>query len=385
MKLLFFFITFVFCFALQAQKNTNPISDYDGFKFIEKTGIYSIKFTGENGKKDDFLKNTSLKDSLDKNMIWISFVPSQKGIASFSAEVDREYLQTVIFMGYDVNCNSIYNGANSASFKYAQKNKSKIGTSSLNENPITDDIILNTGQRLIIGFCTSSKSTGNLTFTFNFTKEESHNSAIDIIDNTDNDNGNLIRFAIRDLETDMPVLATTTIEGDEDLNSIYLASDILVNSNGSSTVNVSSEAKGYFFLDTLFEISGKINEVFVVKLDPIRKGKTMQIEEIEFEAGTSEVKHDSKDELDRLTHFLLLNDEIEIEIQGHVYAVGENNLSTQKMSEERAKAVMKYLITNGVKKTRLTAIGYGNTKPIFKDALTEKQQQANRRVEIKVK
>jgi outer membrane protein OmpA-like peptidoglycan-associated protein len=385
MKYLFTIVIFLFQFNLLSQKNTFSIADCDGFKSIDKSGTYNLKFTGESGKKDDFIKNSTLKDSLDKNMIWISFTPTQKGVASFLAEVDREYIQMVIFMGYNVNCYSICNGTNKDNIRTTDKNKTILGTSSLLADSKIGDIALKTGQKLIIGFCTSAKSTGNLSFKFNYTTETSDSELIELVDNTNNENGFLLRFSIRDLETDIPVPSTTTIEGDEELNSIYLGTDILVNSSGSTTVTVSSEAKGYFFKDTTFEIMGKTDELFVLHLDKIGVGKTMKIEEIEFEAGTAEVSQDSKDELDRLTHFLLLNNEIEIEIQGHVYAIGENTLSTQKMSEERAKAIMKYLITNGVSKSRLTAVGYGNTKPIFADAENEQQQQANRRVEIKVK
>jgi outer membrane protein OmpA-like peptidoglycan-associated protein len=385
MKYLFPFILLFFQFNLLAQKNTFSIADCDGFKQIEKSGTYNLKFTGETGKKDDFLKNSTLKDSLDKNMIWVSFTPTQKGIASFTAEVDREYLQMVIFKGYDISCYTINNGTNKDYLRITKKNQTVLSTKSQMADSELNDIELKTGQKLIIGFCTSAKSTGNLSFKFDYTTESSDSDLIELVDNTSNENGFLLRFSIRDLETDAPVSSTTTIEGDEELNSIYLGSDILVNSSGSTTVIVSSEAKGYFFKDTTFEITGKTDELFVLQLDKIGVGKTMKIEEIEFEAGTAEVSQDSKDELDRLTHFLLLNSEIEIEIQGHVYAVGENTISTQKMSEERAKTIMKYLITNGVSKSRLTAVGYGNTKPIYADAENEKQQQANRRVEIKVK
>ncbi len=385
MKYLFPLVLLLFQFNLLAQKNTFSISDCDGFKQIEKSGTYNLKFTGETGKKDDFLKNSVLKDSLDKNMIWVSFTPTQKGIASFMAEVDREYIQMVIFMGYDISCNTIYNGSTKDYLRITKKNQTTLSTKSQLTDSELNDIELKTGQKLIIGFSTLAKSTGNLSFKFNYTTETTDSELIELVDNTSNENGFLIRFSIRDLETDAPVFSTTTIEGDEELNSIYLGSDILVNSSGSTTVIVSSEAKGYFFKDTTFEITGKIDELFVLHLDKIGVGKTMKIEEIEFEAGTAEVSQNSKDELDRLTHFLLLNSEIEIEIQGHVFAEGENTISTQKMSEERAKTIMKYLITSGVSKSRLTAVGYGNTKPIYANAENEKQRQANRRVEIKVK
>ena len=77
---------------------------------------------------------------------------------------------------------------------------------------------------------------------------------------------------------------------------------------------------------------------------------------------------------------------LNIEIQGHVYEPGEDNsFSGQKMSEARAKRIMKYLTDHGISKERLTAIGYGNTAPIYKNPKTYSEEQANRRVEILIK
>ena len=111
----------------------------------------------------------------------------------------------------------------------------------------------------------------------------------------------------------------------------------------------------------------------------------MQIEEIEFKPGTSEILPESEPKLKRLKDFMALNSEIEIEIQGHVFLIGENGFASQKLSEGRARRVMAYLADNGINKNRMTAVGYGNTKPIYPEPKFAYEEQANRRVEILVK
>jgi outer membrane protein OmpA-like peptidoglycan-associated protein len=82
---------------------------------------------------------------------------------------------------------------------------------------------------------------------------------------------------------------------------------------------------------------------------------------------------------------MALNSDVNIEIQGHVFLIGDNGLASQKLSEARAKRVMAYLVDNGINKNRMTAVGYGNTRPIYPTPKFAYEEQANRRVEILVK
>ena len=55
-----------------------------------------------------------------------------------------------------------------------------------------------------------------------------------------------------------------------------------------------------------------------------------------------------------------------------------------KLSEKRAQNVVDYLIAKGVDKNRLSAMGYGESMPVKKNAQTEAEHQMNRRTTLKV-
>jgi OmpA-OmpF porin, OOP family len=69
-----------------------------------------------------------------------------------------------------------------------------------------------------------------------------------------------------------------------------------------------------------------------------------------------------------------------ITIEGHTDNIGTNEYN-QKLSEKRAKSVRQYLIDKfGINGSRLTAVGYGEEKPIASNDTAE-GRQTNRRVE----
>jgi outer membrane protein OmpA-like peptidoglycan-associated protein len=82
---------------------------------------------------------------------------------------------------------------------------------------------------------------------------------------------------------------------------------------------------------------------------------------------------------------MALNSEIRIEIQGHVNAPGmENSGRIKSLSEKRAKAVKSFLKDNGIDGSRLEIMGYGNTEMIYPEPKSVEEEEANRRVEIKI-
>ncbi|MFB3815299.1 MAG: OmpA family protein [Terriglobales bacterium] len=72
--------------------------------------------------------------------------------------------------------------------------------------------------------------------------------------------------------------------------------------------------------------------------------------------------------------------DLQLEVAGHTDNVG-TAAANQKLSEDRAKAVLAALVARGVVASRLTARGYGQTAPIA-DNRTEEGRANNRRVEL---
>jgi len=86
----------------------------------------------------------------------------------------------------------------------------------------------------------------------------------------------------------------------------------------------------------------------------------------------------SEEELLKLYLFLKKFPQLKISIEGHTDSFGDTDLNL-KLSEERAKTVMDYLIKLGINKERLKAKGFGGTKPL--NNVKSKISQ-NRRVEF---
>ena len=101
---------------------------------------------------------------------------------------------------------------------------------------------------------------------------------------------------------------------------------------------------------------------------------------INFETGKSEIKAESQKIIDQIFDMLTANPTLKISIEGHTDNVG-SPASNQTLSDNRAKSVMSNLLAKGIDKTRLTAKGLGQTKPIAENT-SEDGKAKNRRVEI---
>ena len=101
---------------------------------------------------------------------------------------------------------------------------------------------------------------------------------------------------------------------------------------------------------------------------------------INFESGKSDIKPESQKIIDQIAEMLKANPSLKISIEGHTDNVGVKT-ANQALSENRAKAVVSACIAKGIDKSRLSAKGWGQDKPIS-DNTTEEGKAKNRRVEI---
>jgi OOP family OmpA-OmpF porin len=105
--------------------------------------------------------------------------------------------------------------------------------------------------------------------------------------------------------------------------------------------------------------------------------------QVTFATGSDEILPNSEPLLHEVADALLRNPDLElVEIQGHTDNRGDHELNMQ-LSQRRAEAVMRWLVHHGVEAARLTAKGYGPTRPIAPN-ITAYNRARNRRVQFKI-
>jgi outer membrane protein OmpA-like peptidoglycan-associated protein len=149
-------------------------------------------------------------------------------------------------------------------------------------------------------------------------------------------------------------------------------------------VNVS--APGYLFFSENYTLSKELkpSDVFQanINLTPIAAGEKIILKNIFFASGSAKLEETSRAELKKLKDFLNTNATLKIEIGGHTDDVGADEANL-KLSQDRANAVKAYLLENGIAEQRVSAKGYGETKPVSVNTSEEGRKQ-NRRTEFSI-
>jgi outer membrane protein OmpA-like peptidoglycan-associated protein len=102
---------------------------------------------------------------------------------------------------------------------------------------------------------------------------------------------------------------------------------------------------------------------------------------VNFDFDKSVIREGDKEKLKKAVDFVKKYPGLKIKIEGHTDYIGTEKYN-QGLSERRAGAVMKYLVKGGgIDGKRLTAVGYGESKPVASNKTNEGRAE-NRRVEI---
>ncbi len=101
-----------------------------------------------------------------------------------------------------------------------------------------------------------------------------------------------------------------------------------------------------------------------------------------FRVGSAELSADATALLDEAIEILTENATTVLTVAGHTDDVGDEN-DNLALSEARAQAVVDYLVAGGIDAARLTAVGYGETRPIAGNDTAEGRSR-NRRIEFVV-
>jgi OmpA-OmpF porin, OOP family len=145
--------------------------------------------------------------------------------------------------------------------------------------------------------------------------------------------------------------------------------------------------------DHFFAISENLNLDSLVKaglkeihkdlyLAPIEIGQVVRLNNVFFDFDKSDLREESFSELDRVVNLMKENPTIEIEMSAHTDSKGADDYNF-RLSDNRARSVMDYIVSKGISSSRIVSHGYGETKPVVEND-TDDHRQLNRRVEFTI-
>jgi outer membrane protein OmpA-like peptidoglycan-associated protein len=102
---------------------------------------------------------------------------------------------------------------------------------------------------------------------------------------------------------------------------------------------------------------------------------------VNFDTAKATIRPESFAQLDTVVDFMVHKKDARVEISGHTDNVG-NAKANKVLSEKRAQACRNYIVSKGIGKQRLEAIGFGDERPIAPNDSDEGRQK-NRRIEAK--
>jgi outer membrane protein OmpA-like peptidoglycan-associated protein len=102
---------------------------------------------------------------------------------------------------------------------------------------------------------------------------------------------------------------------------------------------------------------------------------------VNFDTAQATIRPESFSKLDIVVDFMTHKKSARVEISGHTDNVGKPK-ANKTLSEKRAQACRDYLVSKGVDRSRLQAVGYGDERPIAPND-TDAGREKNRRIEAK--
>lgn len=155
------------------------------------------------------------------------------------------------------------------------------------------------------------------------------------------------------------------------------------------TTQFTVDAEGYLALTESSDVKVRVenNVDLLLKKRPknanvtVGKGEIFIKQQIQFAIDSATILPESNGLLTEIADVLIKNPRIKrVEVQGHTDNTGTPDHNKQ-LSNDRAAAVVTWLSSHGVAADRMTAVGYGQTKPLVPN-VTAGNRAKNRRVQF---
>ncbi|MBW3545210.1 MAG: OmpA family protein, partial [Bacteroidetes bacterium] len=154
---------------------------------------------------------------------------------------------------------------------------------------------------------------------------------------------------------------------------------------GPGDFQLEVDAEGYLAGADTFAVEPTTIDMSVYRTIYLKKlevGLSVRLNNIFFDFDKTTLRPESYPELDKVVVLMEQNPGLFIEIGGHTDDKGSDEYN-EKLSQGRAEAVMQYITSQFIEPVRVTARGYGESKPEVAND-TDENRQINRRVEFTI-
>lgn len=352
------------------------VTDYDSPSYVQ--------FPGNFGQRDDFIEIDP--DFHEVNSVWLRLEPNVNGTFEFeiSTENNVDFSYFLFKAPDNVFCEKLEADRVNAMVYQSTSYRNK-GAKDEGGPEFSHSIEAKSDDIYYLMIHTNSTYKGKITVKYNRIGEIAAEKSV-LQDFRDEKESKYIRIRIRDKATGQPVEANMIISGVGKDNYLFLGTDFYFDASTHRTMHIETNTQGYFLFVKDFKNMGPANNMeILIELERLAPGKSLAMENIKFRQDSDQFVQISYPALKRLLDFMAVNLEVRIQIQGHVNAPGyRNNMKIKKLSEDRAEAVKSYLVKGGIDESRIEILGLGNTQMLYEEPLDEAQEEANRRVEIKI-
>lgn len=163
-----------------------------------------------------------------------------------------------------------------------------------------------------------------------------------------------------------------------------------INGKCKTTYHITGSKQGYVAENKTIETdcTTRNDTVFVeIILEKLKMNQLIVLKNIYYDFDKSFIRNDATNDLNKVVQIMTDNPGIFVELGSHTDARGSDEYNI-KLSQRRANAAVKYIISKGIDKTRITAKGYGETQHLNGcsngEECSEEAHQLNRRTEFKV-
>jgi len=189
------------------------------------------------------------------------------------------------------------------------------------------------------------------------------------------DEGNLENAVVEIRDTNANVVSTGIVSAST--GNYAVAAEVHHEAPQPLILNVKKE--GYSFDTQIIKLEEITKEVIEkdAEVKAVETGKVCDLRDIHYETNDYSLTQESKVLLAMFIEFLKENPTVKVEIQGHTDDIGRDD-DNLRLSENRAKSVYDYVVSQGIPANRLRYKGYGESMPIAPNN-TEAGRAKNRR------